>query len=333
MTVKTKDGPRNAYIDPESGLRFYTYQGRNLPSVTSVRQMAGVPHGLMNWMISQMLDRACGRILKDEAGKEVGWEPGQTDVLVAMLERERKPRERVVEKNRIREARKWLREATTEERDRAAQKGTDIHRAAEHNVLPEDVPEEIRAKLRQYYSWLEDSGATILLKERQVFNLTLGYAGSFDLICRFPNGQVWIVDLKTGKGTYSDHVLQQVAYMMAEFVGDRGVVDEEATRLLHAVDGVAILHLRDDGWTFIQPTAGEAEWEAYRGLLAFAGWTHAHPDAESFTAASREGADRYAEHAAEERRRMVALHLQAHADQQADDECEVCAFLTGMVPA
>lgn len=289
MTVKTKDGPRNAYIDPESGLRFYTYQGRNLPSVTSVRQMAGVPHGLMNWMISQMLDRACGRILKDEAGKEVGWEPGQTDVLVAMLERERKPRERVVEKNRIREARKWLREATTEERDRAAQKGTDIHRAAEHNVLPEDVPEEIRAKLRQYYSWLEDSGATILLKERQVFNLTLGYAGSFDLICRFPNGQVWIVDLKTGKGTYSDHVLQQVAYLMAEFVGQDDAIDEEATELLHRVTGVAILHLQDDGWSFKELDVDQRTWEAFRGLLAFATWTADHSTAESFTAVAHEG--------------------------------------------
>ena len=62
--------------------------------------------------------------------------------------------------------------------------------------------EEIRPKLRQYLAWLHESGAEVLLKERQVWNLELGYAGSFDLLCRFPNGELWIVDLKTG-GTYA----------------------------------------------------------------------------------------------------------------------------------
>lgn len=330
MTIVTvTSGPRNARIDPDSGLRFYTWQGRELPSVTSVRSMAGVPFRLMTWHIARVCDRAVDEL----------------DTLNEMMSRPKKARERVLEKNRRTETRRWLRSAAEEERDRAARRGTAIHQAAEHGLTPETVgdwtdPEtgivvtadEIRPKLRQYLSWLSDSGAEVLLKERQVWNLTYGYAGSFDMIVRFRDGSLWIVDLKTGSGTYSDHVLQQVAYAHAEFIGQDDVIDQEATELLHRVTGVAILHLRDDGWTFIQPTAGEAEWEAYRGLLAFAGWTHAHPDVESFTAASREGADKYEQHAAQERQRLLQIHLlESHQTTPPDvTDCDVCRFLTAL---
>ena len=286
VTVKATDGPRNAFIQAGSGLRYYTWQGRTLPSVTSVRNMAGQPHALVSWKIAKVCDRAVDEL----------------ETLNAMMTRSRRPRERVLEKNRRKEARAWLRAAHEEERDRAAGRGTAVHKAAEAGVAPSDVtdyedPEsgaiiaadEIRPKLRQYLAWLRESGAEVLLKERQVWNLALGYAGSFDLLCRFPNGELWIVDLKTGSHTYSDHVLQQIAYLMAEFVGADDVVDEAATALLHQVAGVAILHLQDDGWDFIKPVIDAEAWAAFRGLLAFATWTAAHATEESFTVASKSG--------------------------------------------
>ena len=286
VTVKATDGPRNAFIQAGSGLRYYTWQGRTLPSVTSVRNMAGQPHALVSWKIAKVCDRAVDEL----------------DTLTAMMTRARRPRERALEKNRRKEARAWLRAAHEEERDRAASRGTAVHQAAEAGIAPEDVTDyedpdsgaiiaadEIRPKLRQYLAWLEQSGAEVLLKERQVWNLELGYAGSFDLLCRFPNGELWIVDLKTGSHTYSDHVLQQIAYLMAEFIGQDDTVDETATALLHQVAGVAILHLRDDGWEFIRPVIDAEAWAAFRGLLAFATWTAAHATEGSFTVASKSG--------------------------------------------
>jgi hypothetical protein len=286
VTVKGSDGPRNAFIQKGTGLRWYTWQGRTLPSVTSIRNMAGQPHALVSWKIAKVCDRAVDEL----------------DTLNAMMTRERKPRERVLEKNRRKEARGWLRAAHEEERDRAANRGTAVHKAAEDDVAPEDVTDyedpdsgaiiaadEIRPKLRQYLAWLAQSGAEILLKERQVWNLELGYAGSFDLLCRFPNGELWIVDLKTGSHTYSDHVLQQIAYLMGEFIGADDVIDEAATALLHQVVGVAILHLQDDGWDFIKPVIDAEAWAAFRGLLAFATWTAAHATERSFTVASKSG--------------------------------------------
>jgi hypothetical protein len=297
--VTIESGPKNAFIG-QNGLRYYRWQGREVPSVTSVRNMAGQPHALVAWKISKVLDRVCGRVVKDDSGKEVGWEPGALDELTAMLTRERRPRERVLEKNRINEARAWLRSAYEEERDIAASRGTAVHRAAELGWTPETcedytdpesqvtiLADEIRPRLRQYLHWLQESGAEVVLQERQVWNLTLGYAGSFDLLVRFPNGQLWIVDLKTGGQTYSDHVLQQVAYLMAEFIGADDVVDDEATALLHRVDGIALLHLRDDGWEFIRPVADPSAWGAFQGLLRFATWTRDHAGPDAFTVASR----------------------------------------------
>jgi hypothetical protein len=285
ITVAAATGPRNAFVGP-GGLRYYTWQGRIVPSVTSVRNMAGQPHALVSWKVAKVCDRAVDEL----------------DTLVAMMSRPAKPRERVLEKNRRKEARAWLRQAHEEARDRAAAAGTAVHRAAELGATPSTVEdytdpdsgvviaaEDIRPKLRQYLAWLEESGAKVIHQERQVWNLSLGYAGSFDLMVRFPNGELWIVDIKTGNATYSDHVLQQVAYLMAEFIGQDDVIDETATAHLHQVAGVAILHLQDEGWEFIRPVADTRAWRAFQGLLAFATWSRDHSDEESFTVASKAG--------------------------------------------
>lgn len=286
-TVTISSGPRDARIDPDSGLRLYRWGDIEVASVTSIRRMAGSPYPLVQWMVGKVCDRAVDEI----------------DTLVAMMSREAKPRERVVEKNRRKEARSWLRQAMTEDRDAAATLGTAVHQAAEEEMQPGELEdftdadgnvvasaEDVRPRLRQYYAWLDDSGAVPVLKERQVWNLTLGYAGSFDMIVRFPNGELYIVDIKTGKGTYGDHVLQQVAYLMAEFIGERGIIDDDATAILKRVNGVAILHLQDDGWEFKRLDIGRSEWEAFAGLLSFARWTHEHATPDSFTVASKSGA-------------------------------------------
>jgi hypothetical protein len=182
-----------------------------------------------------------------------------------------------------------LRIAATAERDKAAELGTAVHDAAAKDRAVEDVPEELRPRLRQYRSWLSVSGAEVLAAEFQVFNLTVGYAGSTDLICRLRDGSIWIVDIKTGKGIYADHALQLVAYGMAEFVGEDDIVDERLTALLGQASGIAVLHLADDGWEF-QSIRWDAEtWRAFRGLLAFATWSAIHPSVGTFTIASRGG--------------------------------------------
>jgi hypothetical protein len=267
-------GPKNARSDPATGLRFYAWAGRDLPSVTTVRRLAGLPHGLHQWTVSQVIARAVQ----------------QADTLARMLTRERRPRERVLEKNREAEASVWLREAATAERDLAAELGTAVHDAAAQGRAPEDVEPAIRPRLLQFRSWLATARPEILATEFQTWNLTVGYAGTADLLCRFTDGSVWLIDLKTGKGTYPEHALQLVAYARAEFVGADNVVDVSLTELLHSVTGTAVLHLADDHWEFQALRCDDLTWRAFRGLLAFAMWIHEHPDIGDVTLASRRSA-------------------------------------------
>lgn len=266
-------GPRNARLT-DDGLRLYHWPatGQDVPSVTTIRRLAGIPHSLHQWSINQVVDRVIDNV---GAIRSQLSDPRQLDDL-----------------------RSWLRSAATDERDRRGQLGTAVHDAAAMGRSLADVSPEVAPYLRQYYAWLTTSRAEVVLAERQVWNLTAGYAGSFDLIARFPDGSLWMVDLKTGSGLYSDHGLQLAAYRYAEFVsraqaGDAGledVVDEDATELLHAVTGTAVLHLSARRWEFHSLKTGAAEFDAYLGLLRFAVWSHEHPDVASFSLGSRKGA-------------------------------------------
>jgi RecB family exonuclease len=282
----TISSPPNARIGA-SGLRTYTWQGRELPSVTSVQKMAGLPHGLHQWAVSQVVDRAVTEI----------------DKLTEMLNRERKPREKVLESNRIAEASRWLRSAGTEGRDMAAAVGSAVHDAAATGITPDTIPDvldtlkdgkpvtvdgaSVRKRLEQFHDWLRVSGAEVLAQEFQVFNLTVGYGGQADLLVRFPSGRIALVDLKTGKSVYADHVVQLRAYREAEFVGLNDEVDEDLTVLLMVSTDLGILHLAEDHWEYIALRDDEVAGEAFRGLHAFATWMAAHQNVETSVSGRR----------------------------------------------
>jgi hypothetical protein len=258
-------GPRNARTDPDSGLRFYTWKGRQLPSVTTIRRMAGLPWGLHQWTINQVVARAITGIANDYARLSSG-----DDGMAAVVRHE-------------------LREAATAERDRAAAKGTAVHEAAAAGKRLTEVGEDIAPYLAQYLDFLDKSGIEILAAECQVWNLTVGYAGSVDILGRFPNGSIWIVDIKTGKSIVAEHLLQQQPYLMAEFVGADDAVDEAATEYLRQATGVALLHLSEKDWEFINLEATAESWRAFRGLMAFGMWMQEHRDIESVTLATKKG--------------------------------------------
>lgn len=272
--VHIGSGPRNARTIPGTGLRFYTWQGIEYPSVTTIRRLAGLPHGLHQWQLSRVIEAAVSRA---------------PDIMQAQIipdEQQRLATHAVI--------RSELRSAATAERDAAARLGTAVHDAAASR-LPLDHPRvspEMRGRLAQFHSWLDVSGAEIVATEFQCWNLSVGYAGTADLMCRMRDGSLWLVDLKTGKSIYGEHALQLVAYLMSEFVGEDDQVDEQVTEALHAVDGIGILHLADDGWEFDQIAPAADTWRAFRGLLAFGSWMRVHERAEDIRVASRKGAAR-----------------------------------------
>lgn len=248
-------GPRNARTDPDTGLRFYTWDGVEYPSVTTVRNLTGMPHKLANWRTNQVIEKA------------------MTDygTLGTMLASGTKP-EAVAS---------WLRQAVNYKRDLAANLGTRVHRAAAEGVTLDKAEPDVAPFLMHYQKFLDHSGIEILLAEQQVWNLTVGYAGSFDLIGRFKRTQkTFLIDIKTGGNVYPEHVLQLEAYARGEFVGADNKVDKKATSILQQVDGRAILHLRPEHWTFstIRPETFGSTWEAFVDLLNYAMWAYSTPE-------------------------------------------------------
>ena len=123
-----------------------------------------------------------------------------------------------------------------------------------------------------------------------MFNLEIGYAGTFDLLVRFPNGDVYVIDIKTSSGTYPDHALQLIGYALAEFVGEDDVIDEALTTLLRSATGMALLHLRADGWTFQRIDVTPPLFTAFRGLLAFGTFMYANQRIDTLVRAQKQGA-------------------------------------------
>jgi hypothetical protein len=262
--ISVSVGPRNAYTD-ERGLRMYRWKGTDYPSVTTIRRMAGLPYGLHEWAIGKVTTRAVEGY--QDLGKII--DNGTPEAVKA--------------------ARTWLRAASIEERDRAASIGIRVHDAATSGRPLTEVGIDVAPYLRQYLDWLSVSRAEVLTVERQVWNLKVGYAGTFDLLIRFPNGSTWVVDIKTGKGIYPEHAIQCIAYAMADFVGEDDTVDVEASKQLREASGIAILHLGQTGWSWAKVIVTPELWQSFTGLLNFARFIHANPKIDTLTTGAREG--------------------------------------------
>jgi hypothetical protein len=269
VKISIGPGPRNARTLPGTGLRFYTWQGLEYPSVTTIRRLAGVPHGLHQWQLGEVAKAAID-LAPEIMQAQVNPDQQERDALLTKLRAD-------------------LRAAATAERDAAARLGIAVHDAAAAQQAPSEASPEVRARLGQFHDWLAVSGAQVLATEFQCWNLSVGYAGTADLLVRLEDGSIWLVDLKTGKGVYGEHALQLIAYLMAEFVGADDVVDEEVSALLHTASGMAVLHLADDGWEFRAMAPDADTWRAFRGLLAFATWMRVHERADDVTIAARKG--------------------------------------------
>jgi hypothetical protein len=251
-------GPKNARTDPETGLRFYRWQGEEYPSVTSIRNLAGMPHKLAAWRTNQVIEKAIAEF--PTFARMVN--EGSDEKAIAT----------------------WLRAGGNKKRDLAAELGTKVHDAAAAGVPVDKVGTDVAPFLVQYKRWLADSDIEIMLSERQVWNVSEGYAGTFDLLGRFKRtNKVFMIDLKTGAGTYPEHALQLEAYARCEFVGEDDVIDQAATDLLQKIEGRAILHLRPEGWTFkvIKPSEYGKLWMAFSDLMGFAMWSYQNPTLDS----------------------------------------------------
>ena len=218
-----------------------------------------MPFTLHQWTLSQVIDRA----ITDH------------DLIEQMLKRPKRTRERNRDANVLIEVGKHLRRAATEERDLAGDRGTRAHDAIDVGLKPGQVDTDLFGYVAQYWDWRDTMGAKVLWQERQVWNLTYGYAGTADALVLLPDGRIVCVDWKTSKGVYLDHAIQLIAYGMGEFVGENDVVDKQATDLLQQASTLAILHLSEHEWEWLEVRADPVIFQAFLGSLSFAKFLHA----------------------------------------------------------
>jgi len=118
----------------------------------------------------------------------------------------------------------WLKRLPDYQRDRAADRGSQVHAIAEQIVRgtpPSIIPEELGPYVAAYHGFLKEWEPKFLAVEQMVCSLRYDYAGTFDAIAVIA-GVRWLLDIKTSSGVYSETALQLAAYGAAEFIGRPG---------------------------------------------------------------------------------------------------------------
>jgi hypothetical protein len=268
--IRVVGGPHNAHTDPETGARTYQWRGRELPSVTTILRLAGVPERLHAWALSRVVDRAI--------------EQAQ-----ATADRLRDAPLPAREAARM-QIRAELLQAVYDRRDRAATLGTAVHAGIASGGMTEGLSLDVQSRVRHYNDWLRVSDAEVLASEFQVWNLTHGYAGTADLLVRLRDGSQWVLDIKTGRSIKPNHALQLAAYAMAEFVGADGEVDDRLTGLLSETRSLAVMHLTEGGWEFRSIPYTDDLRDAFLGLLQYVSWNGVAAEQALRVGARRSGA-------------------------------------------
>ncbi len=156
---------------------------------------------------------------------------------------------------------KELQGARYAEKDAAARRGTEVHRAAEELLAGKSVkvPEEIAGHVEAYARFLDEFQVEALHVEFSCVSYRWGYAGTADLCSRLvlpdKGPKTLLMDLKTTRsGVFGETALQLAAYRYP----DAWVVDDEEIDPVE-VDYCAAIHVRGDGYDLVPVEAGEQQ--------------------------------------------------------------------------
>jgi hypothetical protein len=144
----------------------------------------------------------------------------------------------------------WLKSIPDYQRDSAADIGSRIHRLAEQIARggePEASADEA-PYVAAYRGFLDAFKPRFLAIEEMVVSLKHSYAGTLDAVLLL-DGEVWLVDLKTGAGLYPETGLQVGAYASADFIGRPGT--PRRFRLPRATR-FGVIHVRPEGARLVE---------------------------------------------------------------------------------
>lgn len=313
----------------------------NVISVTAARSVVGIAYQLQTWQINNVVNLATGQrraewrdYSKSTRGRLVkGYKkdgPFPGEFVTRMLATEGNEDE-------LRKVREWLKVTADEPRDVAAVRGSVVHKLIEmrvpltsvsediirwymdqqweqegRKVLPTVTDEDVDFvgnALANYWDMREALPFVIIAQEPQVWNLTVGYAGSADVLIWFlppseaekldywqkqaslgrvtvelvgeVGGKLALGDWKTSPDVYTGHVVQGTAYLAGEFIGSGNQIDDRLSRILKATMDGLIIKIRPDGWEVDTFEYRSDVSLAFFGEVALARFllTHEHPSA------------------------------------------------------
>lgn len=173
----------------------HTFDGKRMYGVTSILKAWGDKSQLINWSANCAVDY----ILENQDPDT----KGGNKVLITTQEVEQ------------------ARTAHTRKRDKAGDKGTEVHKFLEDslnkwietgtaNWLPENAPEVVAKVL----NWMQDNNIKPLKSEMPVYSLEHFYAGIADGVIE-KDGKKYILDFKTSGYVYTTAFFQMGAYSNA----------------------------------------------------------------------------------------------------------------------
>lgn len=223
----------------------YALDGARIPGVTTVIGILDKP-ALVNWAARETA------IYADE-----NW-----DKLAAMRSGDRI---QLLEKARYNTNRK------------AVVKGNRIHALGERLAHGEEVdaPLEIRSQVEAYARFLDAWDLTTVATETPVCHTEWTYGGTFDLIAQSPRFGTSLMDIKTGKGVYSEVAVQLNAYancdlrLVEEVVtGPRGGTSSQWREAPMIVpDSLLVAHVLEDTVEMVPVKLDPSIFEAFLHML------------------------------------------------------------------
>lgn len=131
------------------------------------------------------------------------------------------------------------RNATKKKMDDGAAWGSRVHEACESYVKTGIITseEDIRQSVVNFADFLKINGYTVLFCEECVFSKELFMGGTIDLILQDREGKMYIADIKTTSGIFTDAAIQLGFYDI--FQREMGLTDRDA-------DGYIIINLKKD---------------------------------------------------------------------------------------
>lgn len=158
---------------------------------------------------------------------------------------------------------KRLQGARYAERDKAKDRGTEVHRAAEKLLSGQSVqvPEEIAGHVESYARFLDEFKVEPVHVEFSCISYKWGYAGTADLCgwLQLPERgrTLLLMDLKTSRsGVFGETALQLAGYRYADVWAIDGKEQQP-----DPVEHCAGIHVRGDGYDLVPVECGEQEFK------------------------------------------------------------------------